>query len=310
MRDQPLVTVVMPTWNRLPFVEEAVLSVVTQTYLHWELIVIDDGSTDGTAERLNGLRDSRIRVLSAPHIGHIGQLRNRGAAAGSGELIAFLDSDDVWMPQKLELQVDALRGSAAGWCYSQFELMDADGSLRPLPVDYFRPKSVEIVHELLTFKSTIRMPAVVVKRSVFDAVGRFSEDPRLLLGEDHELYLRLGLRTPVIVVPSALTRIREHEGRTSAVQNDPYEIMSHIYDLFIAYEPHGEHSQLARRLRARCVAYAGARQLSAGKFGRAALLFGRSLRQGVHVFDWTRALARGIYDGVFHKQRSTLNRNA
>jgi GT2 family glycosyltransferase len=188
--------------------------------------------------------------------------------------------------------------------------MDADGSLRPLPVDYFRPKSVEIVHELLTFKSTIRMPAVVVKRSVFDAVGRFSEDPRLLLGEDHELYLRLGLRTPVIVVPSALTRIREHEGRTSAVQNDPYEIMSHIYDLFIAYEPHGEHSQLARRLRARCVAYAGARQLSAGKFGRAALLFGRSLRQGVHVFDWTRALARGIYDGVFHKQRSTLNRNA
>src|SRR5262245_14928653 len=117
----------MPTWNRLPFVEEAARSVIAQTYPHWELIVIDDGSTDGTAERLAARDDARIRVLPAAQVAHSAQLRNRGVGAGSGELIAFLDSDDGWMPRKLEVQLNALRESDAGWCYSSFALMEVDG---------------------------------------------------------------------------------------------------------------------------------------------------------------------------------------
>ena len=125
----------MPTWNRLPFVEEAAKTVIAQTYPHWEMIVVDDGSTDGTAERLDGLSDSRIRVLSSLHVGHIGRLRNRGIAAGSGEIVAFIDSDDLWVPRKLEVQLKALRNASAGWSYTSFEMMDVDGRARPLPAD-------------------------------------------------------------------------------------------------------------------------------------------------------------------------------
>src|SRR5262245_24174957 len=144
MTQAPLVTVVIPTWNRRDFVRETVKSVIAQTYPHWELIVVDDGSTDGTSEHLNALDEPRLRVLPAPHSGHLGQVRNRGAAAGSGELIAFLDSDDLWLPEKLALQVKALQASGAGWCYSRFDLMDVDGRAMPLDADYFRLLSGDI----------------------------------------------------------------------------------------------------------------------------------------------------------------------
>lgn len=308
MNERPLVTVVMPTWNRLPFVEEAARSVIVQTYRHWELIVIDDGSTDGTAERLNALKDSRIRVLSSPHTGHLGQLRNRGVAAGSGELIAFLDSDDVWLPQKLDVQLRALRESDAGWCYSRFELMDADGRAIPMPVEKFHLLSGHIVRELLTFTPTVRTSTVVIQRHVFDAAGRYSEDQRLLTGGDYELYLRLALRAHAIAVSDELARYREHPGRTSLRRIDPYELMAVIYECFLACSTDARHARLARRLWTRCLADGAAQLLSAGKLGPALLLFGRSARHGANLSDWARALARGIRDGVLGRRRDPSKR--
>jgi glycosyltransferase involved in cell wall biosynthesis len=304
MNDGPLVSVVMPTWNRLPFVEEAARSVIAQTYRHWELIVIDDGSTDGTVECLNALKDPRIRVLSSPHVGRIGPLRNRGAAAGKGELIAFLDSDDLWMPYKLEVQIRAIRESGAGWCYSNFELMEADGRTIPLPAEKIQLVSGDIVRQMLTFSVSVKTPTVVVKRVVFESAGRFSEDARLVLGEDYELYMRFALRAHAVAVPEVLARIREHRGRTTALGQDPYQIKPLVYELFIASGPDASYVRLARRLLARSLADAGAHQLSAGKLNHAAVLFGRSARHGVDIRDWARALVRGIRDGLFRRSRS------
>src|SRR5438105_38659 len=117
MDDNPLVTVVIPTWNREHLVPQAVASVVGQTYRNWELFVVDERSTDDTLGRLNRLALPNVHVLQCAHRGHIGRLRNFGAAAGRGELIAFLDSDDLWRPQKLEKQIRRLRDSRAGWSY-------------------------------------------------------------------------------------------------------------------------------------------------------------------------------------------------
>ncbi|HWY34492.1 MAG TPA: glycosyltransferase, partial [Nitrosopumilaceae archaeon] len=81
MKNQPLVTVVIPTYNRIEFVQQAIASVIAQTYIHWELIIVDDGSDDGTAGAINSMNDSHIKVLQLKHSGNIACLRNTGAKA-------------------------------------------------------------------------------------------------------------------------------------------------------------------------------------------------------------------------------------
>src|SRR2546421_610268 len=101
------VSVILPTYDRLPLLREAVESVRAQTWADWELVVIDDGSTDGTAEYLTELAsvDPRVRVLRRPHRGNPARLRNEAVAASTGEYVAFQDSDDVWEPEKLARQL-------------------------------------------------------------------------------------------------------------------------------------------------------------------------------------------------------------
>jgi glycosyltransferase involved in cell wall biosynthesis len=97
----PLVTIVIPTYNRATLVQQAIASVIAQTYSHWELMIVDDGSDDGTSEAINAVNDSRIRILKMKHMGNIASLRNIGVKEGTGEWLAFLDSDDILIPRKL-----------------------------------------------------------------------------------------------------------------------------------------------------------------------------------------------------------------
>jgi glycosyltransferase involved in cell wall biosynthesis len=104
----PSVSVVIPTYNCESYLRQAVQSVFDQTYTNWEAIVIDDGSTDGTASYLDSVAGDRVRVLNHAHCGNPARLRNVGIAAARGAHIAFLDSDDVWFPQKLKAQLEHL----------------------------------------------------------------------------------------------------------------------------------------------------------------------------------------------------------
>ena len=296
MRETPLVTVVMPTWNRLPLVEEAVRSVVAQTYAHWELIVVDDGSTDGTAERVQALGESRIRVLRQPHTGNLGALRNCGAAAGSGELIAFLDSDDVWLPRKLELQVRALAETQAQWGYARYEMMDAMGEAIPMAVGKFRAVSGRIVREVLSYQVTAPLTTLIVRRDLFDAAGRFSEDMRLVAREDQDLNLRLALQGDAVAVPDLLARMRDHQARTTRDLADPHERSARVYEVFLAGNPPKEFVKLARRYWTRELVNAGRQKLAAGQLGPAAHLFGVSLIRGAELRSWGGALTRGLGD--------------
>ncbi len=296
MTADPLVTIVIPTWNRLRLVQEAVASVIAQTYSRWELVIVDDGSTDGTPDRLRSLGDDRIRVLVCSHAGNVGRLRNLGAAAGSGELIAFLDSDDVWLPRKLELQVGALRHSTAGWCYTRFELMDSQGCAVAMRAGEFQPLSGNIIRELLTTTACVAMPTLIVRRALFDAVGRFSEEPRLR--EDFDLYLRLAVEFHAIAISELLVCVRDHPERRTASFGDPHERSALAYERFLERNADPELAALARRVWARHLANAGADRLAAGEFRRAGYLLRRALKNGAGPGHCSRALARRIKDGL------------
>ena len=166
----PAVSVVLPTFNRRALLLEAAESVRAQTFTDWELVVADDGSTDGSAEAVEALGDPRIRVLRLPRVGRAAVARNAGVRAARGEWIAFLDSDDAWEPRKLAVQVDAMRAAGVRWSYTDLVLVD--DARRPVPfrAGGFRPCSGHILRELLTSEAGATMSTLMVSRALLEEV--------------------------------------------------------------------------------------------------------------------------------------------
>src|SRR6478736_9323873 len=104
-----LVSIIVPTYNRAHLIGETIQSVIDQSYINWELIIVDDGSTDDTKKKVEEFNDKRIRYFFIEHTGLIGAVRNFGMKNTRGELIAFLDSDDLWLSNKLEYQLSLLK---------------------------------------------------------------------------------------------------------------------------------------------------------------------------------------------------------
>jgi glycosyltransferase involved in cell wall biosynthesis len=226
----PLVSVVVPTYQRLDYLREAVASVRAQTYPAWELIVVDDGSSDGTVEWLKGLADTRIRVLALPHSGNLGQVRNRGNQVARGELIAFLDSDDAFEPTKLERQVAALwQHPEAGWSYTAVTRVDAHGrEIHDPGIRPWREISGWILESALRFDALIATPTVMVRRALLEQVGPLDEG--LQESQDFELFFRFAAASPAVAVPEPLTRVRIHTGTLSANRLRVHEAWVEIYE--------------------------------------------------------------------------------
>ncbi len=131
---EALVSIVIPTFNRARYLREAIDSVLHQTYSHWELIIVDDGSTDETQSNLETLADARVQVVRRPHEGSVARARNVGLERARGRYVAFLDSDDRWMPSKLQLQVTDLATKAGNrWGYTYYEQIGEHGEKVPFP---------------------------------------------------------------------------------------------------------------------------------------------------------------------------------
>ncbi|HEY4011413.1 MAG TPA: glycosyltransferase family 2 protein [Acidobacteriaceae bacterium] len=132
-----LVSVVMPAHNSERTLAESVRSVLAQTYPDWELVFVDDASTDGTLTLARELarEEPRIRVLSLEQNVGVAEARNRGIEAGTGQYLAFLDSDDLWLPDKLEVQVEFMRSTGAAFSFAQYRRIGVDGALgNPVPI--------------------------------------------------------------------------------------------------------------------------------------------------------------------------------
>ena len=218
----PLVSVIIPTYNRGWIVRDAIDSVFGQTYANFELIVVDDGSTDRTPQILDAYGD-RLRVIRQANQG-VSAARNRGIGESSGPMIALLDSDDIWLPKKLAVQVDFFKRNPAALICQTEEIWIRNG-LRVNPGKRHRKPSGMIFERSLEL-CLVSPSAVMVRRELFEKVGLFDES--LPACEDYDLWLRVGCRFPVHLIDEPLTIKRGgHEDQLSRQSSlDRYRIRS------------------------------------------------------------------------------------
>jgi len=213
----PKVSVVIPTHNRAEVVGEAVESVLEQTYRDFEIIVVDDGSTDSTRAAvgpyLANHRD-RVRYLWQENAG-APAARNAGMRVAAGDCVAFLDSDDLYLPRRLEVGMDALEAEpGCGASYVDARTLNASGDvLLASRINRFGgPASGRILPALLR-GDLIQTNTITIRRQVLDAVGGFDE--RLWSGQDTDLWWRIARRWPMACVPEILVVTRELESSLS-----------------------------------------------------------------------------------------------
>lgn len=189
--DAPLVSVVMPVYNRATTVVAAIASLRSQTLPDWELVVVDDGSTDGTGDVLAELaaQDARVVVVAGEHAG-ISVARNVAAARARGRYLAFLDSDNTWTPSFLRTMVTALAEAGARVGYATSELRAASGSS-------FRALDAQVDH--FAVRNHVDLNVLVLERALFAEVGGFDEGLRRTV--DYDLVWRVGRRARLLHVP-------------------------------------------------------------------------------------------------------------
>lgn len=198
---QPLVSIVMPTWNRASIIRDAIQSVIEQEYLNWELLVCDDGSDDDTESVVAAINDARVVYKRLPKAGGAAA-RNVGLASARGEIIAYLDSDNYWHPSFLRVMVHALFECAGhSSAYSDFVDFHEDQSGRVKVRSFARPA---FNHERLLQKNFIDLNSFVHRRELYDCFGGFNE--ALTRRQDYDLIIKYTwLRDPLHVrLPLAL----------------------------------------------------------------------------------------------------------
>jgi glycosyltransferase involved in cell wall biosynthesis len=219
---KPKVSVIIPTYNRGWTLREAIDSVLAQEFADFELIVVDDGSTDHTREILDS-HGQDIIVLRQPNQG-VSAARNRGIDESHAQLVAFLDSDDLWLPQKLTRQVEFFKFNPDALICQTEETWLRNG-VRVNPKRRHHKLSGMIFEPSLAL-CLVSPSAVMIRRTLFDTVGLFDES--LPACEDYDLWLRVSCRYPVFLIDEPLIIKRGgHEDQLSkAAGLDKYRIQS------------------------------------------------------------------------------------
>lgn len=188
------ISVVVPTYNRADLISETIESILNQTYKYFELIIVDDGSTDNTEEVIRKFKDSRIKYIKTDNWGGPARPRNIGIKKAKGEYIAFCDDDDIWLPEKLEKQIRVFQiSNETAMLYTRFKTIEGDVISNKIFPENGKYKSGNIFKSIY-LRNLIACSGVMVKRSVLDQVGLFNTDPNLIAIEDADLWLRIALK--------------------------------------------------------------------------------------------------------------------
>jgi glycosyltransferase involved in cell wall biosynthesis len=306
----PLVSVIIPAFNAARFLPRALASVAAQNYPadRIETIVIDDGSTDDTLALARTFDEQvpGLQVFSQPNQG-VSAARNLAIAVSAGELIAFLDADDRWLPDKLAAQVEVYQADpTVGLVHCGFEFVDQNGAALP---DWPRRSRLDHGDVLLEFLCDFFLitSAVLVPRAVLERVGGFDES--LKVGEDNELFLRIVSAFQVGCAPRTLL---ERTVRPDSLSRQDFDLDARV-DLATIERYLAQHPAFARRHRDRIDAHLasymygfGYRLLDEGQVSQARRMLRRSLRRRWSV-PATRSLLRSyLPDTVARSGRTIL----
>jgi glycosyltransferase involved in cell wall biosynthesis len=290
----PLVTIVIPTYNRLRLVQQAIASVVAQTYTNWELIIADDGSDDRTSEMIFAMNDSRIKVIELVHSGNIAALRNMAVSKGKGEWLAFLDSDDIWMPRKLEIQLFSLLKEKKRWGYGGYELMNNEMQVIPAKAGKYRPISGWIIEDVLSTEASVNIGTLMVERTLFEEAGGFNMSSELLYREDYELVIRLSLQSEALAVSELLMRVREHAGRVTNAFGYGNDRTAAVYEYFIRTNPEKQLAKIATSRLASELAESAIIRIRKKEYLNAIKRLGKALVNGVRIRKLLSVIRRGF----------------
>ena len=229
-----LVSVIIPASNPGEFIRETIDSVIAQTYSNFEIIIVDDGSSDNTGEIIGSIRDDRIKYYYQPKSGMPAQVRNKAVGLSRGELIAFLDHDDVWMPKKLEVQIAVIKNNLdiALVSTNAYYMYDGKKTERPLVVGvrngYFRDR-------VFIPRNGVVQSTVLVKRSIFDKVGGFNESADLFAIEDYDFWVRVyAAKSPCYYLSDPTMYFRKNTGSASGRESQVLKRSLHHYNKYFS----------------------------------------------------------------------------
>jgi|WetSurMetagenome_2_1015567.scaffolds.fasta_scaffold114498_2 glycosyltransferase involved in cell wall biosynthesis len=232
----PQISVVIPAYNAARWIAETIESVLVQTFQDFEIIVVDDGSTDETAEAVTKFK--RVKCIHQENSG-LSSARNTGIRAAMGEYIAFIDADDLWLHDKLDAQMTRLKQTRFAWVYSDAFAFDGESHTPLFIFSQMRKQHEGEVLQSLLLEDFIPMPTPILKRHIFDEVGFFTEDTKLHSAEDWDMWLRTAARYPVGFVkrPLAMYRVHPTSMIQSALPSVLYNANLNVIELAVSREP-------------------------------------------------------------------------
>ncbi len=245
------VSVIIPTWNRAAFIKKAINSALKQTFSPLEIIVCDDGSTDNTFEIINSFKDSRIRWTAGPRSGRPAIPRNRGIAISRGEWIAFLDSDDEWLPEKLETQLSlAVKLKCKAVCSNAYRVIPNKGTEGNLLSWH---KNRLSFYDLIKVNNVICSSAMI-HRSCFSTVVGFPEEIQLTALEDYALWLRIATQTDFAFIKEPMTIY--HDDAVNSIRKEKPDVNVQRQQILLNFlEWGGAHKEISKEYLTKATRY-------------------------------------------------------